>query len=398
MAETANLAPFDPYINPTRAAQTLAAHAYSRLVKIKTGPKPDDFYQYNLTGDLGESWEIPGDGTQVTFKLRAGAKFHNRPPVSGRAATSEDIKLSLDRFRNAPANPNKGIFGSPSDPLVTSVETPDPATVVFKLATPYAPFLAILAEGQYLWVMPKEVDSGFDPKKEQIGTGPYMLDTVEPDVAVNWKRHPDYFLKGMPYIEGIRRVFVSDLAQQNAQFQAGRLDYHGVRFDTKKELEKSNPKAQIIEYLTAGVGTLIGMQQNGNSPFRDVRVRRALSLAFDRKSWGEIYYLGAQTTPANALPPTMPKFYLDPTKPEAGPGAEFTKFDPKAARDLLKAAGAESVASKFLFSVNGYANYYNSSAEATAGMFKEAGFNLQIIPQDYLREWIEPTRGTWQGH
>jgi ABC-type transport system substrate-binding protein len=74
------------------------------------------------------------------------------------------------------------------------------------------------------------------------------------------------------------------------------------------------------------------------------------------------------------------------------------KYDLKAARDLLKAAGAENVSVKFLYSVNGYANYYNSSAEATAAMLKEAGFNLNIVPQDYLREWIEPTRGTWQGN
>ncbi|MGH2586274.1 MAG: ABC transporter substrate-binding protein, partial [Dehalococcoidia bacterium] len=273
-----------------------------------------------------------------------------------------------------------------------------PSTAVFKLATPYAPFLSLLAEGQYLWIFPREVDGGFDPTKEQIGTGPFMLDEAQPDVSVTFRRNPNYFLTDQPHIDSIQRVFIADLAQQNAQFQAERLDYHNVRFEARQDLARSNPNARIIEYLGAGVGTIIAMQQKGNSPFKDVRVRRAVSLAFDRESWGEIYYSGQKATPANVLPPTFPKFYLDPTTPEAGPGAQWTKYDPKAARELLRAAGAENQSVRFVYTNNGYGTVFNSSAEATIGMLKEAGFNLNVLTQDYLREFIEPTRGSFFGN
>ena len=396
--EQAPLASLDPHNNANRAAQTLAAHAYSRLLKFKTGPTPDVYFNLEFVGDLAEKWEIPSDGTQVTVKLRPGMQFHNKPPVNGRVLTSEDVKFTFDRFRSAPSNTSKDIFGTAANPLVTAVETPDPTTVVFKLATPYAPFLSLLSEGQYLWVFPKEADSGFDPKKEQIGTGPFMLDEVQPDSAVTWKRHPNYFLKDLPYVDSIKRTFIPELAQQVAQFQAGRLDYFEANKDSRDDLVKSNPKATVISYLRAGRGWGLSMQLKGNSPFRDVRVRRAVSLALDRDAWAATAYAGDTYSPSNVIPPTFPKFYLNPTKPEAGPGSQFYKFDPKGARELLRAAGAEGVSFRFVYTNNGYGVLHNSSAEAIAAMLKEAGFNPQIVVLDYLREFIEPTRGALFGN
>ncbi len=93
---------------------------------------------------------MPGDGTQLTFKLQPSATFHNKPPVNGRAVTAEDVGLSLDRFRTAPQNTNRNAFGYDKNPIVTSLETPDPATVVVRLAKPYAPIQNLFANPQYL--------------------------------------------------------------------------------------------------------------------------------------------------------------------------------------------------------------------------------------------------------
>src|SRR5262249_40469034 len=173
-----------------------------------------------------------------TFKLQPNAKFHNKAPVNGRVADSGDVKASFDRFVSAPKNTNKAAFGSDTRKIVSSVETPDDKTVVVKLAQPYAPILNIFANPQYLWIMPKETDHGFDPDKEQIGTGPFILGAIQPDVDVQLRKNPDYFVQGKPYIDGSRIVAIPDVAQQIAQFQAGKLDWAGIPSANKADVEK----------------------------------------------------------------------------------------------------------------------------------------------------------------
>ena len=390
-AETAaGLASFDPYNNTNRAAQVIAAHTYSKLVKFKTGPNADDFLNLDIVGDLAESWEVPADGTSVTFKLRPNAKMHPTPPINGRQVTSEDIKFSLERYKNAPRNSNKAVFDQ-----VTSVETPNPTTAIFKMSEPYAPILSLLADSQYLWIMPKETDSGFDPTKQQIGSGPFMIEEATPNIGVKFKRFNDYYIKDQPYLDNVFRPTIPDPAQLLAQYQAGKVDYFSARFDNKADLEKSNPKSQIIPFLTTGLGNTITMQQRGNSHFKDPRVRRALSLAVDRKSLMDLQYGGQGIKTTSVFPPGFRKYWVDPTSAEAGPGSQWFKFDPKAARDLLKAAGQENLAFRYIYTNNAYGSNFNQTAEAVPPMLKDAGFNPNIVIQDYQREYIEATRGSF---
>jgi peptide/nickel transport system substrate-binding protein len=388
--------PLDPFNNPTYRAQDLAGFTYSRMLKFKTGPKPDTAYNYEVEGDLAASYEIPGDGTQLTFKIQPNAKFINKPPVNGHAVTSEDVKMSLDRFRNAPKNTNKSAFGTPDNQIVASVETPDPQTVVVKLGKPYAPILNLFANPQYLWIFPKEVDSGFDPAKEQIGSGPFMLDQVQPDVSVTMKKNPDYYVKGKPYIDGVVQAIIPDTAQQIAQYQAGKLDWTGIPAQNKADVQKSKPDSQIITYIPTTY-TFISPQQRGSSPFKDVRVRRAISLAIDRKSWLDLLYEGQGSAYLNAVPASMGKWWLDPQGNDAGSGAQWFKHDPKQARDLLKAAGQENLQLRFIYANNAYGDIFNQGADSTASMLKDAGFNPTIVTQDYLREYID-ANGTFFGN
>jgi peptide/nickel transport system substrate-binding protein len=162
--------PLDPHNNTTFRAQVQAAHVYSRMLRFKAGTDPKITYNYEIEPDLAQSHEIVDGGLQVTFKLQPDATFHNKPPVNGRAVTSEDFKFSFERFTTSPRNSNRFAFGSEQSPIVRSVETPDPKTAIVKLAKPYAPILNLFANPQYLWILPKEAEGGFDPSKEQIGS------------------------------------------------------------------------------------------------------------------------------------------------------------------------------------------------------------------------------------
>ena len=388
--------PLDPTNNPTYRAQTLAGFTYGRLVKFRTGPKPEVSFSYEAIPDLASSWEFANGGLQLTFKLQPNAKFHNKPPVGGRAVTAEDVKASFERFQSAAKNTNKNAFGSPTNKIVDSIETPDQKTVVVKLAKVYAPILNLFGNPQYLWIFPKEIDSGFDPAKEQIGSGPWMLDKVEPDRQITLKRNPEYFVQGRPFIDTVYRVVIPETAQKIAQYQAERLDRYGVPANNKAEVEKTNPKSQIINYVPTTY-TFIAPQQRGNSPFKDVRLRRALSMAVDRKSWIDLLYNGQGLHYLNALPPSLGKWWLNPQAADAGAGSQWYKFDPKAARDLLKAAGVENMPLRYIFTNNAYGDTFNQGAEATSGMLKEAGFNTSILIQDYLKEYID-AKGTFFGN
>lgn len=379
--------PLDPTANTTYRAQTMAGYVYSRLLKFNTGPTPETAFNYEVKPDTAASYELPGDGLQLTFKLNPNAKFHDKPPINGRAVTSEDVKASFERFRTLPQNTNRNAFGSEQNQIVTSMETPDPQTVVVKLAKPYAPILNLFANSQYLWLYPKEIGTGYDPAKQMIGNGPYMLDQVQPDVQITLKKNPNYMVQGTPYIDTVVRAVIPQVAQNIAQFQAGRLDIYAVPAANKAEVQRTNPTANIVTAIPTTY-TFIAPQLRGNTPFKDVRVRQAISKAIDRKGWLSLLYEGQGEHYLTALPASMGKWWVNPQKPDAGPGGANYNYDAKAARDLLKAAGQENLAMRFMFANDAYGDRFNQGAETTGGFLKDAGFNPSIVPISYLREYI----------
>jgi len=395
----ATTAPLDPISNTTYTAQTAASFAYSRLLKFKTSSDPSTADNYEPVPDLASGYEATADGLQYTFKLKP-ATFANKPPVNGRPATSEDVKVTMERFQTDPKNTNRAVFGTPQNPILESVQTPDPQTVVFKLAKPFGPFVPMLATAQYLWIMPKEVATGgFDPAKDQIGTGPFVLESVQPDIEFKYTRNPQYFDQGLPYLEEMRLVILTDSQQEISQFQAGRLDVAAIPFEQVPEVKSSNADAQVITYLS-GTLPFLSPQQRGDSPFRDERVRRAVSMAVDRDAMLDLGWDG-QGVWQNMVPGSFGRWYVDPKSADAGPGGKWFKFDPKEAVALLKAAGydeSKKLDFRFIFTNNGYTLRYNQWAETVAGMLKETNvLNPTITTADYLREYIS-TGGIFYGN
>ncbi|MGH2599544.1 MAG: ABC transporter substrate-binding protein, partial [Dehalococcoidia bacterium] len=396
LRQSAN-APLDPHANATFAAQTFASYVLARLLKIKTGPDPSFANNFELEPDLAQAVETPGDGRTVTCTMRA-ATFHNVAPVNGRAVDSEDVKFSLERFRNEPKNNNRTVFGTAESPLVEAVETPDARTVVFKLAKPYGPFLSLLANANYLWIMPKELSAGaWDPAKQVIGAGPFMLESTQPDIAYKVRKNPAYFLPGQPYVDSVNLTIIAEEAQEVAQFQAGRLELAGLPAERMEEVRRSVPKATILEFIPQTLRYL-AMQQRGESPLRDERVRRAAQMAIDRDALISLIYLdrGDWTT---AIPANFGAWRVDPKSAEMGAAGQWFKHNPAESKKLLAAAGyGGGFPVRFNYSNNIYGERFNQEAEAVAGMLKEAGFTVQMNPQDYLSQYITPGTGTIFGN
>jgi peptide/nickel transport system substrate-binding protein len=171
---------------------------YSLLLKFD----PENYPK--IMGDLAESWKVSGDNKTYAFRIHKGVKFHD-----GSTLTARDVKASYDKIIFPPTgviSARKAFYS-----VVDKVEVPDDHTVVFRLKWPAASFLASLAS-PWNYIYKAEILAK-DPhwyEKNIMGTGPFKF--VEYVHGSRWvgKRNEEYFVRGRPYLDGYRAVFIKD--------------------------------------------------------------------------------------------------------------------------------------------------------------------------------------------
>ena len=330
---------FDPFQTISYKTHIALSFTHSRLLKHKAGPSvvPGTF---PIEGDLAESWTQPNETTYV-FKLRKGVKWHNKPPVNGREVTADDVVFSVNHFLTVKGNANAYMLKA-----VDKVEAPDKYTVKFTLKEPFVWFLDMLSNPHAVAIVAKEVlDKHGDFKKSEtvIGTGPWMLDSYRPNVGLTYVRNPAYFMVGLPYIDRIEATVDEDNASRMAAFLSGKYDlgweFPGTvaRVDwvqIKGTLAQRRPNLKTAEFPSP-VMNHISMRTD-QKPFSDVRVRRAMSLAIDRKGIIDSAYegVGVMNPPVAAA---LKEWSIPFDK--LGEGAKYYKYDPAEAKRLLAAAG-----------------------------------------------------------
>lgn len=374
---------------------TVIAPVQSRLFKFKTGPDPKVGTDHDLENDLGVSIESP-DAVTWTVKLRPDARFHTIAPVNGRLVEAEDIKATFTRaVAPAIASPNRGSL-SMIDP--SQIQIPDKTTVVFKLNDPYGPFAKLMASPATSWIFPREVLSGaYDPSKTIIGSGPFMLDSVQPDVAYIYKKNPDYFGKPLPYVDGVKIAIIPDTHTQEAQFAAGNLDVLSAPIVDLDAIRQQNPKAQSFQTPSATPSPLYPQEGDPTGPFYDVRVRRAVSMVIDRDALNKALLNGMGQRVA-FVPLYMGKWaMLIGDLPEDT--QQWYQYNPTQAKQLLAAAGQSNLTIRLGYVTNGPFSTaaYNKLAETLNGMFNQAGIKSSLITQDYNTQYIGGGHGSRQG-
>ncbi|GEM_PF-414575 len=384
---TANL---DPVSNTTYRSQWLAGFHYARLFRFAATNDANVTLSRIPVPDLVESYES-SDPTTFTMHLRKGVMYH--PPLN-RALTSADVLSSWDYFNSNPKNSNNTVY----KPIVDKLTAPDDNTLQFKLSGPYAPFLNKLANTQYLWILSKDaVDGKIDPSQQAIGTGPWIYDGSTP-TAFNWKRNPNYWNKGLPYADGVVLNIIPDTSTVEAQYQAGKLDILLAGDPPPPDadaVKKAVPKSQTYEYSPNGMSFLFFSHVNdASSPFKDPRVRQAASMAVDRQGLIDNIYSGHAAW-ENIVNAGLGKWFLDPQGKDAGDSAKYFKFDKQAAKQLLQASGHADTQFGFYYPNNAYGDVFNAQSDAVRGMLSDAGFKLQAVPVDYLKDWIDTTNGMW---
>lgn len=252
---------------------------YSTLLKFD----PENYPK--IVGDVAESWTASKDYLVYTFKIRKNVRFHDGTPM-----TARDIKASLDHF----IFPPQGV-SSPRKPLYSSVqkiEAPDDYTVVVTLRYPTAPFLSIMAS-PYNWIYKAEnlkKDPQWYRKVENInGTGAFKFVEYVAGSHILGKRNEDYFIKGRPYLDAIRGIYISSNATRVAAIRGGRahIDLRYISEPERQSLVQAmGDKIRIQEMPMVSCGMLI--INTKRKPFDDVRVRRALRLGLDLWKGAEV--------------------------------------------------------------------------------------------------------------
>ncbi len=389
---------------------TIAAYTYPRILKFKAARYPA-FPSGEVEGDLAETFELSPDGLQVTLKVRPGMAWEAKAPTSGREIDAEDVVWNWKKFSQVGVRRGDLAYSSDnqSSPVESIVAT-DRRTVLVKLKAPDSSILQLLASARIFFVVPREAEGGFDSRNEVRGYGPWLLEEYVPSARLTWRKAPNYYLKGRPFFDKIEQPFVTEYAQRLAQFKAGNI-YPTVA--TQEDILgtlRDNP-ALILRY-DDGQETnppQISFGYEGDSAFKDVRVRQAVALAIDRELMADTFSNRARfrdqgidlsTSYGGLLGPGWGEYWLDPqNESKFGPNSKYwAKFDPAEAKKLMAAAGyPQGVITELHFAINQYAAPYEQIAAAIGGVMAEVGISAKSTPHDYQSDFIPNVYYSYQG-
>ncbi len=241
---------------------------------------PND--QTKILPDLAIRWDMAQDGMTYTFYLRQGVQFHDGSPF-----TSKDVLVNFQRIIDPPEGVNspRGVFFN----TVDHIETPDDYTVRFVLTQP-DPALLYNVAIPWTGIYPAHlIESGADLRDTAniIGTGPFKFKSYTPGVTYELEKNPNYWDKDLPYLDGI--VFYP-MADPNVAAQAliaGQIHLNRGLGVPPLDLFQGHSDIRIVGVPTTLVWRLV---LNGRQfePFRDPRVREAITLAIDRDAMLEI--------------------------------------------------------------------------------------------------------------
>ncbi len=320
----------------SKAHDAIGAFVYSRLMRNDSSPAsgpPKCAKTY--VNDVLDSWRWVDDRT-FEVKVKQGIRWHNKPPVNGRELVADDIGYN---FVVIAKRPGWGAVGLGQ--AVDSAEAVDKYTARIRLNQPYALLPLEVSEADRTLLYAKDAVGGDKPQlvsaEQVIGTGPFMLKSAVAGVSVTMERNPNYFEKGLPYLDQVEALLMPDASTRAAVFRAGKVDMLSQEVAiTAKQLAKQVPGVQYqsCPELTNWPITF----NHSKPPFNDVRVRRAVLMAVDQQVIVDLVYGGEATPTISPMIATWDPFYLkkEDYPPEV---RQYLERNTQKAKQLLAEAG-----------------------------------------------------------
>jgi len=349
-----------PHLDPTAGAaaaidEIVYANVMEGLTRIdRTGA---------ILPALAKSWKISKDGLTYTFKLHTGVKYHD-----GTTFDSADVKFSLDRAMGPKSvNAQKALFKP-----IASVATPSADTVVITLKRPTGGFLFNMGWGDAVIVAPESAGTN---KTHPVGTGPFKFKSWSKGNKIELVRNDAYWGK-QARLKSVTFKFIPDPTAAMAAMMAGDVDAF-PNFPAPESLGqfKSDSRFKVVVGSTEGE-TILAMN-NGKGALKDIRVRRAISHALDRKAIIDGAMFGYGTPIGSHFAPHHPA-YVDLTG--------RYPYDLKKARTLMADAGyAGGLKLKMKLPPPSYAR---RGGEIIASQLKKIGIDVEIIPVEWA-QWLK---------
>ena len=256
-----------PGLDPTAGAASAIAeivqyNIFETLTKINSDG--------TVSPLLAESWEVSPDLKTYTFKLRKGVKFQNGEPFN-----ASTVKFSFERAAaEKSTNKDKRTFSS-----MESVAAIDDHTVVILNKSLDPDFLFLMGQATAILVEPKSVDSN---ATKPVGTGPYQLAAWNRGSSITLSKWEGYRNAANVKMKKATFRFISDPAAQVAALLAGDVDAFPRVTPRSVAQFKANAKFQVV--VSGSRAKTILAINNKKKPLDDVRVRRAIAAAIDRKA------------------------------------------------------------------------------------------------------------------
>jgi peptide/nickel transport system substrate-binding protein len=352
-----------PGLDPTGGAassigEVTLYNIYETLTKINSDG--------SVSPLLAESWEVSPDLTTYTFRLRKGVKFHNGEPFNAQA-----VKFSFDRAgSDKSTNKDKRTFAN----LTTQVVDEHTVVVLTKEIDPDFPFL--LGQATAIIVEPKSADGN---ATRPTGTGPFRLENWVRGSSVSLARWDGHRNAANVRLRRATFRFIPDPAAQVAALLAGDVDLFPRVTPRSVAQFKDNPRFQVV-VGGSRAKTILAMN-NKKKPLDDVRVRRAIAAAIDRKAViqgaGDGYGapIGSHYVPGAFG-------YVDTT--------EINPYNPDRARALLKEAGITGPLE--LTITLPPPPYARQGGEVIASQLSKVGINAKLQNVEWA-QWLSGTYG-----
>ncbi|WOC11391.1 ABC transporter substrate-binding protein [Gordonia sp. MP11Mi] len=363
---------------------------------------------------LATNWEISPDRRSYTFHLKHGVEFTDGTPLDAAA-----VKTNFDRYLD-PNEPNGTVLAYIGE-YYDSGEVIDDHTYRLHLKSPYEPLLTVLTQGYFGIQSPTALDRGPAVNCAQpVGSGPFIIERWDRNRSITFVRNPDYNSapanakhQGPAYVDKVIWKFLKDPVLRYGSLTSGSSDViYNVPAINWADATK---RFQTSQYVTAGRPNALTLNVS-HAPFDDVRVRRALALASDRRKAVETAYLGVVPYNANGA--------LSQSTPDYDAEAGDYPHDPARADQLLDEAGWTGRDSDGIRTKNGRRLtarvVYPAGAiigaegaavlQTVAAQAREVGFDLALDPatqsayfggqysgaetyEAYAGYWTSPTPG-----
>jgi peptide/nickel transport system substrate-binding protein len=323
---------------------------------------------------LAEKWDISEDGKEYTFYLRKEVYFHD-----GSKMTAEDVKYSYDILRD----PNFGSNGAGDFGLVEDIVVVDENTVKFILKEPFSTLLAAVG-GRYGGVVPKGTYDSGDLRNRVLGTGPYMLADWKPKNKMELKKFDKYWNKDVGLVDKITIRIVPDENSLVSGLKSGQIDMAILGDPKDYFVLKDDPKLEVIRKPALRWATFELMSDV--EPTNDVRVRQAIAKAIDKNEIMEAVTGGVGTV-IGVMPSSFGKWVVPVDQ------LPNQQRDVEGAKKLLAEAGYANGFSLPIRIIDKFP-WMRPAAEVVASNLSDVGISVKIDTVDlgvWQKDWREYT-------